>query len=157
MTSQLVVGGVPVSYPGRPVLERVSPHIPPGEHVGVIGDNGSGKTTPLRVLAGELVPDSGWIRLPERVGRRPQDVPAAASRQALPAAFAGTRREMADGRLLPMRRLVTGAWGCRGVFVRAPARGRPGATARWKTGPVSPVRTRRTCRSLSARRPSRWT
>ncbi|MGP3982994.1 ribosomal protection-like ABC-F family protein [Streptomyces sp. KR80] len=59
-----------------------------GERLLVMGPNGAGKTTLLRVLSGELVPDRGRIRLPERIGRLPQEVPATASRRPLLAAFA---------------------------------------------------------------------
>lgn len=33
-----------------------------GEHVGIVGQNGTGKTTLLRLLVGEIVPDKGQIR-----------------------------------------------------------------------------------------------
>src|SRR5439155_11176349 len=47
----------------------------PGERVAVIGRNGTGKSTLLRVLSGELVPDAGAIwRAPElRAARLEQD------------------------------------------------------------------------------------
>ncbi|GAA0231982.1 ABC-F family ATP-binding cassette domain-containing protein [Saccharothrix mutabilis subsp. mutabilis] len=48
----------------------------PGERLLVTGPNGAGKTTLVRVLAGELVPDSGAVVVPARVGHlRQDDVP----------------------------------------------------------------------------------
>jgi iron complex transport system ATP-binding protein len=45
---------VSVTLGGLPVLQHVSFCIMPGEHWAVLGGNGSGKTTVLRVLAGYL-------------------------------------------------------------------------------------------------------
>jgi ATP-binding cassette subfamily F protein uup len=49
--------------PGRGplVLDRATWQFGPGDRVGLIGVNGSGKSTVLRLLAGEVVPDSGEI------------------------------------------------------------------------------------------------
>jgi ABC transport system ATP-binding/permease protein len=43
------------------VLERQTWHLGPGDRVGVVGVNGSGKTTFLRLLAGELAPAAGRL------------------------------------------------------------------------------------------------
>ncbi|HIY06575.1 MAG TPA: ABC transporter ATP-binding protein [Candidatus Evtepia faecigallinarum] len=51
-------------------LERVSFQVPQGRIVGLMGENGAGKSTTLRLLAGALAPDSGEIRL---LGGSPQD------------------------------------------------------------------------------------
>ncbi|MGZ4220113.1 MAG: ATP-binding cassette domain-containing protein [Solirubrobacteraceae bacterium] len=44
------------------VLDGVSLTVTAGQRVGVIGDNGVGKSTLLRLLAGKLVPDGGDVR-----------------------------------------------------------------------------------------------
>jgi ABC transport system ATP-binding/permease protein len=49
------------SFGARPVLKDVGFHLQRGERVGLVGPNGVGKTTFLRVLLGELPPDSGKI------------------------------------------------------------------------------------------------
>jgi ATP-binding cassette subfamily F protein uup len=51
------------SFAGRPVLKDVGFLLQRGERVGLVGPNGVGKTTFLRVLLGELPPDSGKITL----------------------------------------------------------------------------------------------
>ncbi|MCB9963609.1 MAG: type I secretion system permease/ATPase [Rhodospirillales bacterium] len=52
-------------YPGqtRPALNGVSFSIDPGEHIGVIGAVGSGKTTVERLLHNLFQPDSGTVQL----------------------------------------------------------------------------------------------
>ncbi|WP_035104718.1 metal ABC transporter ATP-binding protein [Desulfohalovibrio reitneri] len=51
------------SYDGRPVLRDVSLHLGEGEYLAVLGPNGGGKTTLLKLLVGLLRPDEGEIRL----------------------------------------------------------------------------------------------
>jgi ATPase subunit of ABC transporter with duplicated ATPase domains len=43
----------------RILLDGVSLSIEPGEKIGLVGRNGFGKTTLMRMLAGELQPDTG--------------------------------------------------------------------------------------------------
>ena len=52
---------VSLSRGGQPVLNQVSISAPPGSRVGVVGSNGIGKTTLLRVLAGLELPDEGVL------------------------------------------------------------------------------------------------
>jgi len=52
---------VSVSRGGRTLLDRVDRHLGPGDRVGLVGVNGAGKTTVLRLLAGELQPDAGRV------------------------------------------------------------------------------------------------
>ncbi len=55
--------GVSFSYPGsaRPALSDVGFDLRPGEYVGVVGPNGGGKSTLVRLLNGLLKPDSGRV------------------------------------------------------------------------------------------------
>jgi ATP-binding cassette subfamily F protein uup len=59
--------GVEVGYGDRPVIRDFSTTILRGDRVGVIGPNGSGKTTVLRVLLGDLSPRIGTVRLGTRL------------------------------------------------------------------------------------------
>ena len=52
-----------VGYPGRPVLSGVTFRASAGSRIGLVGENGTGKTTLLRVLAGELAPSAGEVRV----------------------------------------------------------------------------------------------
>jgi ABC-2 type transport system ATP-binding protein len=50
-------------YGAQPVLNGISFSVQRGEIVGLLGPNGSGKTTTLRLIAGFLAPDSGEVRV----------------------------------------------------------------------------------------------
>ncbi|HEX7503253.1 MAG TPA: ATP-binding cassette domain-containing protein, partial [Acidobacteriota bacterium] len=54
---------VSFAYPGRAVVRDFSTAILRHDRVGIIGPNGCGKTTLLRLLLGELLPQQGSVRL----------------------------------------------------------------------------------------------
>lgn len=57
------LSGVNFSYNGSPVLERVSLTVPEGDFLAVLGPNGGGKTTLLKIMLGLLSPQSGQARI----------------------------------------------------------------------------------------------
>jgi ATP-binding cassette subfamily F protein uup len=68
---------VDYSVGGPLLLERASLAIERGERIAVVGRNGEGKSTLLRLIAGEIKPDSGEVRVEGgvRVARLAQEVP----------------------------------------------------------------------------------
>ena len=62
---------------GKPLLEECSVTIPAGHKVGLIGRNGTGKTTLFRLILGDLDPDMGEIHIPRqtRIGTVAQEAP----------------------------------------------------------------------------------
>jgi ATP-binding cassette subfamily F protein 3 len=62
---------------GRTLLDAASLTIPMGHHVGLIGPNGTGKSTLFKLIAGELELDGGEITLASsmRMGMVRQDLP----------------------------------------------------------------------------------
>jgi len=71
----LAVHRISKSFGLSPILQDISFALGPGERLGLIGPNGGGKTTLLRILAGQEAPDAGHVaRTPAdlRVGYLPQ-------------------------------------------------------------------------------------
>ena len=50
-------------YPGKEILEGASLLIRPGERLALVGPNGTGKSTALRLLAGDMKADAGDVRV----------------------------------------------------------------------------------------------
>src|SRR5262249_12466114 len=50
-------------FDDRAVIERLSLRVMRGDRIGLIGPNGAGKSTLIRVMLGELAPDTGTVRL----------------------------------------------------------------------------------------------
>ncbi len=70
--------GVTLTHGGPPILDKVSLQIEPGERLGLLGRNASGKSTLMGVLTGDIIPDEGnatlrqgvtWARLQQEVPR----------------------------------------------------------------------------------------
>ena len=70
-----MVSGLAYAHPGGDLLfSDVSFRVSPGQHVGLVGRNGVGKSTLLKILAGVLAPDEGEFSIGGTVGYMPQDV-----------------------------------------------------------------------------------
>ncbi len=80
------------AYDGQPALSRVGLTVSPGDRLAVLGPNGGGKTTLLKLILGILQPTSGSVRVFGRapgersshIGYVPQRLEGAASRKDLP-------------------------------------------------------------------------
>ena len=59
--SILDVSNVSHGYGSRAILENASFRLLKGEHIGLVGANGEGKTTFLNIITGKLLPDEGKI------------------------------------------------------------------------------------------------
>src|SRR2546427_9316340 len=87
MTQVIAVDQLTKWYGPRLAVDRVSLEVNAGEIMGLLGPNGSGKTTILRILTGYLRPSSGTARVAgldvvddalearRRIGYVPEDVP----------------------------------------------------------------------------------
>lgn len=65
--SILNVSNVSHSFGGRQILENVSFRLLNGEHVGLIGANGEGKSTFLNIVTGKLTPEEGKVEWCNRI------------------------------------------------------------------------------------------
>ncbi|KAF6175612.1 hypothetical protein GIB67_022614 [Kingdonia uniflora] len=61
VSSGVRLEGISKSYKGVTVLKDVSWEVKKGEKVGLVGVNGAGKTTQLRIITGQEEPDSGNV------------------------------------------------------------------------------------------------
>jgi len=134
-TGRISLRGVTVSFPaaggGRTVaVEDVDLAIEPGEIVSLIGPNGGGKSTLLRVIAGLVVPDQGAVLLDDepisgpdaRIGlvfQEPRLLPwrSAARNVAYPLELAGWDRARRESRVTALLDAV----GLAGAADRIPA------------------------------------
>jgi ATPase subunit of ABC transporter with duplicated ATPase domains len=76
VTATLVARGVTVSFGDHLVLDEVELIVAPGDRIGLVAPNGTGKSTLLRVLAAEHTPDRGTVTLAPpsaTVGYLPQE------------------------------------------------------------------------------------
>ncbi|QJW48584.1 ABC-F family ATP-binding cassette domain-containing protein [bacterium BFN5] len=65
--SVLTVENVTHGFGARGILENASFRLLKGEHVGLIGANGEGKSTFLNIITGQLTPDEGKVEWSNRV------------------------------------------------------------------------------------------
>jgi ATPase subunit of ABC transporter with duplicated ATPase domains len=65
--------GLELRAGSRILLDGVSIRIQSGDRIGLVGRNGAGKTTSLKVLAGEGEPHAGEVRRTGELGYLPQD------------------------------------------------------------------------------------
>ena len=73
----LKISNITYAVEGRPLFEDASATIPDGHKVGLVGRNGTGKTTLFRLIRGELSLEGGSLSLPTRaqIGGVAQEVP----------------------------------------------------------------------------------
>ncbi len=67
--SILNVENVSISFGGRTILENANFRLLNGEHVGLVGANGEGKSTFLGMITGKILPDTGKIEWCNRITR----------------------------------------------------------------------------------------
>jgi len=88
--SLIALQEVSVGFGGPPLLDRVNLQIETDERVCLVGRNGEGKSTLLKVLAGDLPPDSG------KIIRRP-GLKSALLQQEVPRTLSGTVYDVVAG------------------------------------------------------------
>jgi ATP-binding cassette subfamily F protein 3 len=73
----LVIDDVSLRVAGRLLIEHATVQIPDGARVGLVGRNGTGKSTLFRAIAGDIAVEHGSFARPARstIGRLPQEAP----------------------------------------------------------------------------------
>src|SRR2546428_9198303 len=87
-----------IGFGPLPLLDQVSLQVEPRERVALIGRNGTGKSTLLRIISGEVSPDSGtvWRQPALRIARLEQDVPLSADRSVFDVVAEGHTHHLAE-------------------------------------------------------------
>lgn len=77
--SLLSLEQVSVAFGHNPLLASISVSAEAGERVAIIGRNGAGKSTFLKVVAGDITPDEGVVRIEGgvKIAQLPQELPQA--------------------------------------------------------------------------------
>jgi len=67
---------IKVHFPGRILFDNLNWQIVPDSRIGLVGDNGEGKTTLFKIIMGNHEPDEGSVILPagKKIGYLPQDL-----------------------------------------------------------------------------------
>jgi len=75
--SILSLKDVNIAFGGPLILESVNLQVEAGERICIVGRNGEGKSTLMKLISGDLKPDSGevWVRPHTRIARLNQEVP----------------------------------------------------------------------------------
>lgn len=92
--------GLYLSFGGAPLLDGVSFFLERGERVCLVGRNGTGKTTLLRILSGELLPDAGEVI-------RTRSVSVARLEQEIPEGLSGSVHQIVAAGLGELGQLLT--------------------------------------------------
>src|SRR5215475_8894678 len=73
----LSISDISIRLAGRLLIDQATVQITPGARVGLVGRNGTGKSTLFRAIRGELATESGTITIPPRwsVGSLAQEAP----------------------------------------------------------------------------------
>ena len=97
----LTLDDLSLAFRGVHVLDKVSRTIEPGEKIGLLGRNGTGKTTLLRLIAGSQEPDSGTCVLAggKWASFLPQEVPVDMVGQVLEVVQEALRSQVVEGRI----------------------------------------------------------
>lgn len=80
----LTLDSISLAYGMHPLLDKASLNIDAGERVCLLGRNGEGKSTLLKIVSGEVLPDGGKVRLEDgsALAVLPQNLPTEDSRTA---------------------------------------------------------------------------
>jgi ATP-binding cassette subfamily F protein uup len=105
---------VSLAYGSRPLLDQVSLQLDAGERVALVGRNGEGKSSLLRLLRREIEPDHGsvWLQPGARVAHLAQDISALSTlsvEELVRAGLPAQGRALADYEALAQQELHTPA------------------------------------------------
>ncbi len=73
----LAINDITLRIAGRTLLDHATVTVPTGARAGLVGRNGTGKTTLFKAITGDLQPDTGSVTIPKglRIGQVAQEAP----------------------------------------------------------------------------------
>ena len=109
MASILSLEGICKAYSERRLLDGATLHVQPGDRIGVVGLNGTGKSTLLKIAAGEEEPDAGTLtrRSALTVAYLPQAPDFVRGRTVLEQVFLGLSRDVRDAAEYEAKTMLT--------------------------------------------------
>ncbi len=89
---------VSIAYGHLPLLDEAQLQIEPRERVAILGRNGTGKSTLLKIISGEQAPDAGsvWRQPALKIARLEQDVPLSSNRTVFDIVAEGHTHHLAE-------------------------------------------------------------
>lgn len=93
--SLLSLDQISVAFGHNPLLSNINVTAEQGEKIAIIGRNGTGKSTFLKVVAGEVIPDEGVVRIASgvNVAQLPQELPPADNKTVKQVVSEGCQKE----------------------------------------------------------------
>lgn len=110
--SLVIVNGLALSYGPKVLFHGAALNLGPSDRVGLVGANGTGKSTLLKILVGVVTPDAGTLtfRRGTRVGYLPQDLQELPEGNLVDAVLSSVPgRDHLDARLAQTEALLAGA------------------------------------------------
>ncbi|WP_415933978.1 ATP-binding cassette domain-containing protein [Varibaculum cambriense] len=95
----IILENISFSYSSKPLLENINLQVGEGERACLIGPNGCGKTTLLRIASQDLLPEQGKVKI-EGENSEFFQIPAVEH-------FRGSARDYLDCALRPLRNIAT--------------------------------------------------
>ena len=95
----IILENISFSYSSKPLLENINLQVGEGERACLIGPNGCGKTTLLRIASQDLLPEQGKVKI-EGTNTEFFQVPAIED-------FRGSARDYLECALCPLRNIAT--------------------------------------------------
>ena len=105
-----------LEYPTRVIFDKVTIGLDEGDRIGIVGRNGDGKSTLLRMLAGRLEPDSGRVTIKMEYGPNDNEISRIYEGRVKPEQVRFDPVEISEIRYMSMEEIKAGISNEKGIF-----------------------------------------